>query len=363
MKAESILVALSGGVDSSVAAARLVSEGHRVIAVTMRTFCYGQEDESAKSCCGLEGIADARSVAVSLGIPHHVVDVAKEFDEHVIQDFVREYSMGRTPNPCIRCNTYVKFPALLARFRALGIDAIATGHHAQLEFGKGPVPRLLRGADASKDQSYVLWGLPPEFLPRVRLPIGHMSKGEVREEARLLGLTTADKAESQDICFVPNGKHAEFVAARNPDAVRLGAIEDSSGQRLGTHRGAAAYTVGQRKGIGVASTEPLYVRAIDAERNVVTVDYLAGLRVDACELDLVNVLVGEECLGGDELLLAQFRVHQDPLPVRVEWIGGRVRLHIPDGATGIAPGQSAVVYRGDQVLMGGVVRSTDRREP
>ncbi|MAE69816.1 MAG: tRNA 2-thiouridine(34) synthase MnmA [Gemmatimonadetes bacterium] len=353
-----VLVALSGGVDSSVAVAAMVEAGHRVIAVTMRTFCYAEEaaTESARSCCGLEGIADARAVARTFGVPHHVLDLADLFKARVVDDFVSEYSAGRTPNPCIRCNTLVKFPALLERFRALGVEALATGHHARIERGAGGGVRLRRGADRAKDQSYVLWGLPNEILGRIHLPIGEMTKAEVRARARELALVTAEKPESQEICFVPDGDHGSFVGERHPDALRPGPIVNPAGERIGTHRGIARYTVGQRKGIGIASSEPLYVRAIDASTGRITVDREEGLRVDRCWIDEINVLADLPRNTWINGVLAQFRVHQDPRPVRVRLEGERsARIELSSPIVGIAPGQSAVIYRGEDLLLGGVI--------
>ncbi len=359
-----LLVALSGGVDSSVALAAMVEAGHRVIAVTMRTFCYADEAaiESPRSCCGLEGIADARSVAQVLGVPHHVLDLADLFQTQVVDDFVSEYTAGRTPNPCIRCNTLVKFPALLERFQALGVEALATGHHARIVRGATGA-RLARGADRAKDQSYVLWGLSPEMLARIHLPIGEMTKTEVRARARELGLVTAEKPESQEICFVPDGDHGAFVGERHPDALRPGPILNSAGQRIGTHRGIARYTIGQRKGIGIASPEPLYVRAIDARTGTITVDVEDGLRVDRCWIDEVNVLAELPRDTWIDGVLAQFRVHQDPWPARVRLEERSARIELSSPAVGIAPGQSAVIYRGEVVILGGVMNRASLHAP
>ncbi|MXX33663.1 MAG: tRNA 2-thiouridine(34) synthase MnmA, partial [Gemmatimonadetes bacterium] len=205
-----ILVAMSGGVDSSVAAAMLVEAGHDVIGATMKTFCYGEDEAAAsrKTCCGLEGIQDARQVADRLGVPHYVFDVEREFTRDVIDDFVAEYGRGRTPNPCVRCNSNTKFRDLFRRGRVLGCDGVASGHYVRLDRSRGE-PRLLRGADPAKDQSYFLWGLPADLLGRLHFPLGELTKPEVRERARALGLATADKPESQEICFVPTGNYRD----------------------------------------------------------------------------------------------------------------------------------------------------------
>ena len=355
-----VLVALSGGVDSSVALAAMVEAGERVIAVTMRTFCYaGTGPEPERACCGLEGIADARSVAAALDVPHHVVDVSELFQRRVIDDFAAEYAAGRTPNPCIRCNTYVKFPALLERFRSLGVEKLATGHHARIR--RAPEgARLARGADAAQDQSYLLWGLPREMLARLRLPIGEMTKSAVRARARELGLDTADKPESQEICFVPDGDHPRFVGELRPGALRPGPIVDARGMRIGTHRGIARYTVGQRKGIGIASPEALYVKALDAATATVVVDHESGLRIDRCGVDALNLHADLSHGRWIDSLLVQFRAHQEPFAARVKIDGREACIELERDAIGIAPGQSAVLYRGDELLGGGVVRHAAR---
>jgi tRNA-specific 2-thiouridylase len=342
-----------------------VEAGHSVIAVTMRTFCYGEGQEGERSCCGLEGIADARAVAQVFGVPHHVVDVEELFRQRVIDDFVSQYARGRTPNPCIRCNTHVKFPALLERFRALGVEAIASGHHARTR-GEGTERRLLRGVDRAKDQSYVLWGLSLELLARALFPIGHMTKAEIRRRAQELGLSTAEKPESQEICFVPPGKHAQFVGMRRPEALHSGPIMGPSGQRIGTHHGIAGFTVGQRRGIGVAAQRPLYVKAIDAAERAIHVDYREALRVDRCWLEGVNRLAPLPASGRISGLHLQVRAHQKPWPATmVLESDGSVQVEIAAPAEGIAPGQSAVLYDAtDQVVMlGGIIERTALRCP
>ena len=212
MEQKTVLVAMSGGVDSSVAAALLVEQGHRVIGVTMKTFCYSENDGPGRTCCGLDGILDARRVADKLGIPHYVFDVERDFTRDVIDDFVSEYAAGRTPNPCVRCNGNTKFRDLLKRGAALGCDAIATGHYARMgqEESTG-APVLLRGVDQGKDQAYFLWSLPREMLPQLMFPLGELTKPKVRERARELGLVTAEKPESQEICFVPSGNYVDVL--------------------------------------------------------------------------------------------------------------------------------------------------------
>ncbi len=247
-----VLVAMSGGVDSSVAAALLVEAGHEVVGVTMKTFCYSETPDSGKTCCGLDGIVDARRVATALDIPHYVFDVEEDFTRDVIDDFVREYARGRTPNPCVRCNSNTKFKDLLARGEALGCDRIASGHYVRIQHGDDG-SSLLRGLDDGKDQSYFLWGLPREMLPKLLFPLGDLTKTQVRERARSLELATADKPESQEICFVPTGNYRDLLAKKLPEphpALRPGPIVLTDGTVIGEHDGYAGFTIGPRRGMG-----------------------------------------------------------------------------------------------------------------
>src|SRR5437867_1851717 len=266
---------MSGGVDSSVAAALLVEQGHEVIGVTLNVEPREVEDanlERADACCSLSAVEDARRVADRLGVPHYALNFKDLFRERVIDDFVAEYRRGRTPNPCIRCNEHVKFEAVLHRLHALDADLVATGHYARSD--RDPRTgrwRLRRGLDAGKDQSYVLYPLSQALLARSLFPLGGMTKDEVRATARRRGLVTADKPESQEICFVASGGYADFIARMSPDAIRPGPIVDTSGRLRGQHRGVVHYTIGQRRGLFLSSPEPLFVTEIDAERNTIVV--------------------------------------------------------------------------------------------
>ncbi|MDX1577129.1 MAG: tRNA 2-thiouridine(34) synthase MnmA, partial [Gemmatimonadota bacterium] len=264
----SVLAAMSGGVDSSLMAAHLVRQGFSVIGVTMKTFCYAGVEGPARTCCGLEGIADAKSIAAQLDIPHFVFDVEEAFTRDVIEDFVSEYAAGRTPIPCVRCNSFTKFRDLVARADGLGCHWLATGHYARVERdGPGPA-RLVRAVDDRKDQTYFLWGLPRKTLERLLLPIGDLTKPEVREEARGLELDTAEKPESFEICFVPDNDYAGVLRRYLPDdhpALRAGAFRLADGSRVGEHAGYAHFTVGQRKGLPGGFPEPMFVLEIRPE--------------------------------------------------------------------------------------------------
>ena len=366
-----VLVAMSGGVDSSVAAALLVEQGHRVIGATMKTFCYSDENSSGKTCCGLDGIMDARRVAEAIGIPHYVFDMEESFGKSVIDDFVNEYAAGRTPNPCVRCNSNTKIPDLLRRARKLGCDAIATGHYARTVVsapadidaaGDAAVTpddvRILRGRDPGKDQTYFLWGVPREVLPYLRFPVGDLTKPEVRERARRLGLATAEKPESQEICFVPSGDYTEFLGRRlgaEHSALRPGAMVTSGGEVVGEHGGYARYTVGQRKGLGGGRGRALYVLGVHATTNEVVVGSHDELfRSDVAIGDL-NWLA-ERPQPGDDVRV-QVRHRAIAVAARVEHIDdASISLSLMEPQRAVTPGQSGVVYRGDQLIGGGRIR-------
>jgi tRNA-specific 2-thiouridylase len=359
MEKRNVLVAMSGGVDSSVAAALLKEQGHNVIGVTMKTFCYSESEAEAngpsKTCCGLDGIMDARMVADRLGIPHYVFDVEREFTRDVIDDFVSEYAAGRTPNPCVRCNGNTKFRDLLRRGTMLGCDYIATGHYARMGADDAGNAVLLRGMDEKKDQSYFLWALPPEMLPKLMFPLGELTKPQVREMARQLGLSTAEKPESMEICFVPTGDYADFLGkklGRDHAALAPGALVTTSGEVLGEHDGYARYTVGQRRGLGGGRSLPLYVigtRPQTREVVVGTADELMRGEVAVGELSWLAAPPAPGAAVG-----VQLRHRAPAVSARVQSVAeGVVRLALDTPQRAVTPGQSAVLFSGDVVLGGG----------
>jgi tRNA-specific 2-thiouridylase len=348
---------MSGGVDSSLAAALLVEQGYQVIGVTMKTFCYSENAGPTRTCCGLDGILDAKRVADRLGIAHYVFDMEEAFTASVIDDFVSEYVHGRTPNPCVRCNSNTKIPDLLRRGRMFGAEFIATGHYARIVRDDAGTARLARGLDLNKDQSYFLWGVPHDVLQSILFPVGELSKPEVRARARALGLETADKPESQEICFVPTGDYAEFLGKRigvEHPALGPGKLVNSAGEVVGEHGGYARYTVGQRKGLGGGRGRALYVLGVVPESNEVVIG-------DEAELSRRDVAIGdlnwldEPAHEGEELLV-QVRHRARAVPGRVVETGGVVRLELDEPQRAVTPGQSGVLYRGSVVAGGGRIR-------
>ena len=349
---------MSGGVDSSVAAALVVEQGHRVVGVTMKTFCYSETNSTSKTCCGLDGILDARRVAETLGIPHYVFDMEEAFTAAVIDDFVSEYAAGRTPNPCVRCNSNTKIPDLLRRGRLLGCDRIATGHYARSIVDREGGVRVARARDAAKDQTYFLWGVPAPVMRSLRFPLGELTKPEVRARARQLGLATADKPESQEICFVPTNDYAQFLAQRLGPAhasLQPGALVTSGGEVIGEHGGHARYTVGQRKGLGGGRGRALYVLGVDAARNEVMVGTRAELYRDDVVLGDLNWLA--KAPAPDDLLRVQLRHRAAAVEARVLAVDpARIELRLAEPVLAVTPGQSGALYRDDVLIGGGRIR-------
>jgi tRNA-specific 2-thiouridylase len=344
---------MSGGVDSSLAAALLQEAGYETIGATIKTFCYGEVPGTSKTCCGLEGIADARAVAQRLDIPHYVFDLEEEFTRDVIEDFTAEYARGRTPNPCVRCNSYTKFHDLLRKARMLGCDRIATGHYAIVDRSGGR-PKLRRALDRAKDQTYFLWGVEREVLEHLELPIGSLSKSEVRRRAGELGLRTADKPESFDICFVPDGDYAGFLARRlgaEHPALQPGPVLTVSGEEAGAHDGYCRFTVGQRKGLPGGFPEPMYVVAIEPATRGVVIGPAESLEAVDVRVESVNWLADAPTVGHEVSLQIRHRgaerrgVIQD-----MDEHGLLVRLY--ESHRAVTPGQSAAIYD-EEILLGG----------
>jgi len=360
VKKTRVLVAMSGGVDSSVAAALLVREGYDVVGVTMKLFHDGGETPD-RPCCSLDSVNDARRVAEGLGIPHYVLNLQDAFGRDVLQEFVAEYAAGRTPIPCVRCNTFTKFRDLLHKADQIDAPFIATGHYARVADG-----RLMRGLDDQKDQTYFLWGIDRAVLERMILPVGGMTKAETRAIARELGLITAERAESQEICFVPDGDYVKVLERELPaDAPALtpGPIVTLDGTVVGTHDGFARYTVGQRRGLPGGSSEPLFVVALRPEDRAVVVGPREALLGRGLVARGVNWLVPVPPAIGAAVQV-RIRHRATPVPGTVLRIDGtEVEVVLDTAVPAITPGQSVVFYDGDMVLGGGVIERGKRALP
>ena len=347
-----VVVAMSGGVDSSVVAAMLHEEGYDVIGITLQLYDYGAAVGKKGACCAGQDINDARRVADGLGIPHYVLNYESKFKESVVDDFVETYLAGATPIPCVRCNQSVKFKDLLATARDLGADCMATGHYVQRRVGADGRAEMHRGADPDKDQSYFLFATTQEQLEFLRFPLGHLHKDKTRALAEKYGLQVADKPDSQDICFVPTGGYAKVIEKIRPGAAEPGQIVHVNGEVLGAHQGIIHYTVGQRKGLGVGGGEPLYVVRLNAEEKQVVVGPKEALATPRFEVKELNWLEADLPQKRDGITVKMRSVQQ---PVGAAIIGqndiAAIELDAP--YEGISPGQACVVYDGDRVLGGG----------
>jgi len=353
-KGARVVVGMSGGVDSSVAAALLVEQGYEVIGVAMRLWA-GDDGASASGCCTLDDFLDARRVAAQLGIPFYVMDFQREFTAAVVDPFVGEYVAGRTPNPCVRCNQFVKFGAFWERARELGAEWIATGHYARISQGATGAPQLLRARDDAKDQSYFLFAIRPEVLTRCLFPVGEMTKTEVRRIAEVLGLPVAAKPESQEVCFAPGREYVSFVAKRAA-AMSGGEIVDVSGRVVGRHDGVHQFTIGQRRGLGLGGGQPLYVTEIDATRREVRVGPREATAAGGLIATQVAWTGGAPAAPGAGLQI-KIRSRFEPTPVRVETVGSdHFSVRAARGLVAVTPGQAAVLYDGQRVVGGGWIQ-------
>jgi tRNA-specific 2-thiouridylase len=348
-----IVVAMSGGVDSSVAAALLAEQGHDVIGVSMQLYDQTEGQTGFGTCCTIDDLYDARRVAAAIGIPHYIVNFESRFDEQVVSNFIHEYSAGRTPIPCAHCNADLKFSTLLERAIGYGADRLATGHYARIERRDDGSFVLRRGADAAKDQTYFLFSLTQEQLGRAAFPIGELSKDEVRAHARRLQLRVAAKPDSQEICFIPDGDYAAFIERSAPGLTRPGALVDRSGAVVGAHDGVHRFTIGQRKGLGLSASTPLYVLEIRPDSAEVVVGPRDGLAATRLTASQVNWVSGRPALEWTPVT-AQIRHRHSPAPARVRALdSGRAELEFDAPQTAITPGQAVVFYDEDVVVGGG----------
>ncbi|HUW14301.1 MAG TPA: tRNA 2-thiouridine(34) synthase MnmA [Anaerolineae bacterium] len=356
--AERVVVGMSGGVDSSVAAALLVEQGYEVVGVMLRLWAEPQEEElTSNLCCTPEAVDSARDVAVALGIPFYLVNAEGPFRKHVVEPFIAAYGGGRTPNPCLACNRHIRFGYLLRYAQGLGAGYLATGHYARI--GQGAVGdgalRLLRGVDAAKDQSYVLYMLGQDALSHLLFPLGNHTKPKVRQMARSRRLPVADREESQDLCFVGGGDYREFLRRQAPEAASPGPIVDQTGRLLGWHQGLAFHTIGQRKGLGIAASEPLYVLRMDVRHNSLVVGPASAL--GRAELTAGSVsFISDEWPSEHLVVTARIRYRADSVPAVVWPLGyGRVRVVFDRLLRDITAGQAVVFYDGDTCLGGGII--------
>ena len=363
---KTVVVAMSGGVDSAVSALIMRERGYRVVGMNLRLFNPGDAEHAANPCCGIPAMDDARATCATIGVPFYAINMEGEFGEAVIDRFVSEYAEGRTPNPCLECNRHVKFRHLVARARQLGADCLATGHYARIEVGESGEPfRLLRAVDDRKDQSYVLHTLDQDQLSFIQFPLGRLTKPEVRQLARAFGLPVADKEESQEICFVGKGSYADFVAKRRPDVTKPGVIIDESGAVLGEHKGLVHHTVGQRKGIGIAGPQPLYVLNIDTKQNRLMVgskQRAVARQVEADGISFTSEIWPDapvECRA-----MVRYRGQLNDVTVIPGPAGsGRATIRFNGAIEGLpiaSPGQAIVFYAGEEVLGGGTIRAVER---
>ena len=361
-----ILVAMSGGIDSSLAAVMLHEEGYEVIGMTMKTWDYAGAGGSKKEtgCCSLDSINDARNIAVQLGFPHFILDIREEFGDYVIDHFTGEYLAGRTPNPCVLCNTHIKWDALLRRADKLDCEYIATGHYANIREEDDRFV-ISRGVDLNKDQSYALWGISQQSLSRTKYPLGHLKKTEIREMATERGFVDlVSKSESYEICFVPDNDYRGFLKRRVDgleEQVKGGQFVLEDGTVVGTHEGYPFYTVGQRKGLGIALGYPVYVTEIVKEENKVVLGTFDELSRDGMYVNQLNMSKYESIEGNRMDTVTKVRYNDDGTPAVIEQVGDTMKVFFGNGVKAIAPGQAAVFYEGDDVIGGGWITKSFRQ--
>ncbi len=359
MKQKRVVVAMSGGVDSSVAAALLQEQGFEVIGVTMNLYSLPKEycrSEQLRSCCGWKAVEDANRVAHTLGISHYVANFRREFERSVIADFCKEYARGRTPNPCIRCNQYIKFETLMDRAKKLKADYLATGHHARIEKDSKTGRYLLKkGKDKKKDQSYFLYPMTQKQLSRTLMPIGNLTKEKVRRKADTIGLPVARRPESQEICFVPDKDYPGFLQSRIPEAFRSGPIVDPKDRVLGQHKGIGHYTIGQRRGMGLAAPHPLYVLAIQSDKNTVVVGPNKQLYERTLRATRVN-LISIDNIEKQLAVKAKIRYkHQEAKALLTPLNSDQILVEFEKPQRAITPGQAVVFYHRNIVVGGGII--------
>lgn len=348
-----IMVAMSGGVDSSLTAALLHEQGHEIVGVTMHLWDDEDERLAESLCCAQEMAESARRVCAQLGVPYYVFNYQREFRRYVIDYFVRAYADGLTPNPCLECNRTIKFRALLDRSAALGFDAVATGHYAQIKGNGTTGYELWRACDEAKDQSYMVHMLGQADLARLHFPLGSFTKTEVRAMAAKRSLASADRPESQDICFVPNGDYRNLLHEEVPNSLQPGPIVDVAGKVLGEHQGLPLYTIGQRRGLGLGGGQALYVVELDVARNALIVGPLDAILRDRLLVSDVGFVAGSAPTEPFHCLV-QVRAHADPVPAEVTPLtDGRMQVQVKEPLKAVTPGQAAVFYAGERVLGGG----------
>lgn len=358
-----VFVAMSGGVDSSVAALLLKRQGYQVIGITMQI--WPQQEDNSRACCSLDAVNDARRVAWKLDIPHYVFNFRSQFQEQVIEDFYNEYRQGRTPNPCIACNRYIKFESFLNRVIAMGGSAMATGHYARIIWHEDEQEwGLYRASDHNKDQTYALFRMNQYQLARTLLPNGDLSKPEIRELAREANLPVADKEESQDICFVPTGQHyAGFIESYRPFTIQPGRFKTRSGEDLGPHQGIHRYTVGQRRGLGLQAGRPLYVIDIDEKENTVWVGTEAELYQQVLWAEDIHLISDRACPPSFKVE-AKIRYNAAPVQATARILENeQLMITFDQPQKAVTPGQSVVLYQGDRVMGGGVITRPNFAKP